>query len=133
VSIDSFIAAEDCSGLAAADLYRGRYVHRLSVAIRAMEWYKRKVINEIFEASLPPNKTRRRRDGLGLFVVHGIIKSHGGEIVVTSQLGVGSTFSIFLHKRPMWKPCRCPVGRTQCHGQRLRRVLVVGTMKKPSA
>ena len=34
--------------------------------------------------------------GLGLSVVHGIIKSFGGEITVVSRKGKGSSFSIFL-------------------------------------
>ncbi len=34
--------------------------------------------------------------GMGLSVVHGIVKSHGGEITVSSQLGEGSIFKIFL-------------------------------------
>lgn len=34
--------------------------------------------------------------GMGLAVVHGIIKNHGGEIVVTSKPGKGSIFHVFL-------------------------------------
>lgn len=34
--------------------------------------------------------------GLGLSVVHGIVEKHGGEIVVSSEVGQGSTFDVFL-------------------------------------
>jgi PAS domain S-box-containing protein len=34
--------------------------------------------------------------GIGLSVVHGIIKSHNGAIIVDSQFGKGTTFSIFF-------------------------------------
>ncbi len=34
--------------------------------------------------------------GLGLSVVHGVIKRHGGEILVDSQIGKGTTFEIIL-------------------------------------
>ena len=37
-----------------------------------------------------------RGSGLGLSVVHGIIKSHGGSITVTSTPGYGATFEILL-------------------------------------
>ncbi|MBF0233589.1 MAG: hypothetical protein HQK65_11200 [Desulfamplus sp.] len=34
--------------------------------------------------------------GMGLSVVHGIVKKHGGEIKVQSESGKGSTFTVFL-------------------------------------
>jgi CheY-like chemotaxis protein len=34
--------------------------------------------------------------GMGLAVVHGIVASHGGAIMVESQVGVGTTFLIYL-------------------------------------
>lgn len=41
-------------------------------------------------------KQKEQGTGLGLAVVHGIIKKHGGEIQVESSVDKGSTFSIFL-------------------------------------
>lgn len=45
-------------------------------------------------------RTAGRRDGhgLGLATVKAIVEGHGGRIVVSSNVGVGSTFSVFLPK-----------------------------------
>ena len=50
-------------------------------------------INRIFD---PYFTTKQRGSGLGLAAAYSIIKSHGGCITVDSDLGVGTTFVIYL-------------------------------------
>ncbi|GAA1651027.1 sensor histidine kinase [Actinoplanes couchii] len=42
------------------------------------------------------NTGRERRTGLGLAIVRQIVESHGGQVTAYSQLGVGSTFVLWL-------------------------------------
>ena len=53
----------------------------------------------IFESFYRGEKSRNRGtggSGLGLAIAHGIVRAHNGEILVESQLGVGTKFSIRL-------------------------------------
>ena len=53
------------------------------------------VLERIFEPYYT-TKEQGRGTGLGLSVIHGIIKNHGGDISVNSRPGAGSTFSVYL-------------------------------------
>lgn len=61
---------------------------------------KQENLSRIFEAFFT-TKDSVKDAGLGLSVCYGLIKEHGGEIKVKSQLGKGTTFTIIL---PAHKP-----------------------------
>jgi signal transduction histidine kinase len=62
-----------------------------------------RTVKQIFD---PFFTTKRHQGGtgLGLSIAYGIIKEHQGRIEVESKVGVGTTFCIYIPRRPEAKP-----------------------------
>jgi PAS domain S-box-containing protein len=60
------------------------------------------VLERIYEPFFT-TKGPDRGTGLGLSVVHGIVKSYSGEIIASSEMGKGAKFEVFLPTRPQSK------------------------------
>jgi PAS domain S-box-containing protein len=75
------------------DLMPGRYL-RLTVSDTGTG-ISPAVIDRIFDPYFT-TKDKGKGTGLGLAVVHGIVKRHGGEITVESRVGEGTRFRVFL-------------------------------------
>lgn len=77
-------------------------------------------VNKIFE---PYFTTKQNGHGLGLPTCYSIIKKHGGDIKVSSELGLGTTIDIYLPACPELRVEKKNSGSIPLHGQ--GRILVM--------
>ena len=84
---------DESSSLITQDLIPGKY---LNITVRDTgRGINPEILDRIFDPYFP-TKAIGKGTGMGLAVVHGIVKSHGGTITVKSQIAKGTTFSILL-------------------------------------
>jgi two-component system, cell cycle sensor histidine kinase and response regulator CckA len=91
------VELDDAAELDYKGLEQGRYL-RLSVSDTG-SGIQKEIIKRIFDPFFT-TKERGEGTGMGLSVVHGIVKEMGGSITVYSDPGIGTTFNILL---PLYK------------------------------
>ena len=92
------------SPLPASELRSGSYI-KLSISDNG-PGISPDIIGSIFDPYFT-TKNPGEGTGMGLATVHGIVRTYGGEITVDSELGKGTTFSVYLpvtKKRDAYRP-----------------------------
>ena len=87
------LSAQDLNLLTAPELQPGPHAC-LSVADTGIGMNPN-LADRIFDPYFT-TKEQEKGTGLGLSVVHGIVKRYGGDIIFSSELGVGSKFTVYL-------------------------------------
>lgn len=106
-AVDNVLLTHEISTLAA-----GNYV-RISITDHG-DGIATAEIDKILD---PYYSTKNRGDqkaaGLGLAICHSIIKKHGGEVAVASQIGHGTTLELYLPAAHEAIPAKTPVIKTE--------------------
>jgi PAS domain S-box-containing protein len=97
VCLEGLEIPSDRGGSVPADLKPGPYI-RMTVRDTGVG-IDPAIMNRIFDPFFT-TKPLGEGTGLGLSVVYGIVKSHGGSIAVESEVGRGSTFHVYLPRTP---------------------------------
>jgi nitrogen-specific signal transduction histidine kinase/ActR/RegA family two-component response regulator len=117
ISLDSVILDSEKAAFL-SELPAGRYV-RLQVRDtgQGIPEPARQRIFEPFYTTKPPGEG----SGLGLSVIHGVIRSMGGAITVASDVGKGSVFTVHLPRQDMEIPAtgESPRDAPQGNGERI--------------
>ncbi len=97
VCLESVEIPRERGGSVPADLKPGPYI-RLTVRDTGLG-IDPAIMSRIFDPFFT-TKPQGEGTGLGLSVVYGIVKSHGGSIAIESEVGRGSTFDVYLPRTP---------------------------------
>src|SRR5581483_5284765 len=58
------------------------------------------IFDKFYRVRQPTGAQARQGSGLGLTIVKGLAEAHGGRVIVESELGKGSAFTVILPKQP---------------------------------
>ena len=93
ISLDLCEIRKDQEIAEGRNLAAGSYA-RLTIADNGCGMIQ-ELLGRIFEPYYT-TKAKGKGTGLGLSIVHGIIKDHGGSVTVESEVGTGTSFTIYL-------------------------------------
>ncbi|MDO8948302.1 MAG: ATP-binding protein [Desulfocapsaceae bacterium] len=108
VSLAGVSLDEEKSKLLSSDCVSGDYIV-LDVSDTGVGM-ERKILERIFEPYFSTKSEKGEGSGLGLSVVHGIVKGYQGQITVQSEPGEGTSFEVYIpcvdegssRKRAVW-------------------------------